>query len=241
MSLPWDTVIESLRGGLIVSCQAAPGSPTDSPEFLTAFAKSAELAGAVGIRANYARNISAIAASVALPIIGIIKREVPGYEVYITPEFQDAQAIAGAGAHIIAVDATDRPRPGLDDFPALVWRIHEELGLPVMADISTFEEGCAAAEAGADLVATTMSGYTTYTARTVDAGPDLELVRRLAGETKTPVICEGRVHSPELARAAIESGAYAVVVGTAITAPIWITGAYVKAITPRPPLDTRKP
>ena len=118
MSYPWQSTIDSLKGGLVVSCQAAPGTPTDSPEILASFAKSAEMAGAVGIRANYPRNIAAIARLVQLPIIGIIKREVPGYEVYITPEFSDSQEVAAAGAQIIALDATARPRPGAYGFPA---------------------------------------------------------------------------------------------------------------------------
>jgi putative N-acetylmannosamine-6-phosphate epimerase len=169
---------------------------------------------------------------VQVPVIGIIKREVPGFEVYITPEFGDAQQVAAAGAQIIALDATDRPRPGEYGFPDLVWRIHEELGLPVMADISTLDEGVAAAGAGADLVATTLSGYTSDTSDRSD-GPDIELVRRLSDTIETPVVCEGRIHSPKQAEAALEAGAYAVVVGTAITAPIWITEQYVKA-THRP-------
>ena len=233
MSYPWQSTIDSLKGGLVVSCQAAPGTPTDSPEILASFAKSAEMAGAVGIRANYPRNIAAIARLVQLPIIGIIKREVPGYEVYITPEFSDSQEVAAAGAQIIALDATARPRPGAYGFPDLVWRIHEELGLPVMADISSFEEGIAAAEAGADLVATTMSGYTSYKSEK-STGPDIDLVRRLAESVHTPVVCEGRIHSPEQAKTAFEAGAFAVVVGTAITAPIWITEQFVEAINLSP-------
>ena len=224
--------IETLRGGLIVSCQAAPGSPLDSPEILAAMARCAQLAGAVGIRANYARNIRAIAQAVPLPIIGIQKREVSGFEVYITPEYADALEVAQAGAQIIALDATARPRPGLHDFPALTRRIHSELDRRVMADVSTYEEGIAAAEAGADIVATTLSGYTAQTADRRDRGPDLELVARLASALKPlPVICEGRIHTPQQARAAIEAGAFAVVVGTAITATDWIAAQFAQALT----------
>lgn len=224
--------IETLRGGLIVSCQAAPGSPLDSPEILAAMARCAEMSGAVGIRANYARNIRAIAQAVRLPIIGIQKREVPGFEVYITPEFEDAREVAQAGAQIIALDATARPRPGSDDFAALTQRIHRELDRRVMADIATYEEGIAAAEAGADIVATTMSGYTSETADRRGRGPDLELVARLADALKPlPVICEGRIHTPHQARAAIEAGAFAVVVGTAITATDWIAAQFAQALS----------
>jgi N-acylglucosamine-6-phosphate 2-epimerase len=226
----WLETLDTLRGGLIVSCQAAPGSPMDRPEILAAFARCAEIAGAVGIRANYPPNIAAITQAVQLPVLGILKREVAGYEVYITPEFVDAEAVAVAGAHIIAIDATDRPRPGRDTFEDLVRRVHLELGLPVMADISTYEEGIQAAESGADLVATTMSGYTAGTAAKLPHGPDIDLVNRLAARISVPVVCEGRIHSPAQVREALEAGAYAVVVGTAITAPVWITEQYIKAL-----------
>lgn len=220
----------SLRGGLIVSCQAPPGGPLDSPAILAAFARCAEMEGAVGIRANSGPNIAAIRAAVRLPIIGIRKRETPGYAVYITPEWSDAREVYEAGAQIIALDATARPRPGPEDFAALTQRIHAELGAAVMADVSTLEEGIAAVQAGADLVATTLSGYTGETQHRKSTGPDLELVRQLARAVHVPVICEGRVQTPEQARAALDAGAWAVVVGTAITRPDWITAQYVAAM-----------
>ena len=175
-----DQLLASLEGGLIVSCQAAPGSPLDSPDILAAMAKCADEAGAVSIRANHGPNISAITEAVRLPVIGIKKREVPEFEVYITPEWKDVVEVAQAGAKIIALDATARPRPGPDDFRALTKRIHDDLGLLVMADVSTVDEGVKAREDGADLVSTTMSGYTPYTANRYELGPDLELVEKLA-------------------------------------------------------------
>jgi putative N-acetylmannosamine-6-phosphate epimerase len=223
-------LLSSLRGGLIVSCQAPPGSPLDSSAILAAFARCAEMEGAAGIRANHGPNIAAIRAAVRLPIIGIRKRETPDYTVYITPEWSDAREVYEAGAQIIALDATARPRPGPEDFTALTRRIHAELGAAVMADVSTLEEGIAAAKAGADLVATTLSGYTVETQHRKSAAPDLELVRQLARAVDVPVICEGRVQTPEQARAALEAGAWAVVVGTAITRPDWIAAQYVAAM-----------
>ncbi len=230
-----ETPLTRMRGGLIVSCQAAPGSPMDSPGILAAFARCAEAAGAVGIRANQGRNIAAIVEAVSLPVIGLKKREVAGYEVYITPEWQDVLEIHAAGAQIIALDATDRPRPGSEDFAALTRRIHDELGRLVMADVATFVEGVAAAEAGADIVGTTLSGYTAETASLLNKGPDLTLVQRLSKTLPCPVFCEGRLHTPVQARAAQEAGAFAVVVGTAITAPGWITAQFAAALPPRPP------
>lgn len=223
--------LNGLKGGLVVSCQAGSESPLAKPEILAALALVVEQAGAVGIRANGPANVSAIASAVTVPIIGIYKLDVPGYEVYITPTFKQAAEIAAAGASIIALDATNRPRPGPDDTRRLIARIHDELDVRVMADISTLAEGVAAAEAGADIVASTMSGYTPYTTdRRNVAGPDLELIRELVNRVEGPVICEGRVHRPEECRAALEAGAYAVVIGTAITATGWIAEQYIKAM-----------
>lgn len=220
-------VLEAIRGGLIVSCQAEAGGPLDDPQILAAFARCAEAAGAVAIRANHGRNIAAIAQAVSLPIIGIKKRQVPGSPVYITPEVADAREAVDAGARIVAVDATIRPRPV--PFAKLAEAIHEDLGALVMADCATLDDGLAAADAGADLVATTLSGYTEDTAHR-GPGPDLELVRALAHRLSCPVICEGRVHHPHEAREALDAGAFAVVVGTAITSPVWIARQFVEAL-----------
>lgn len=223
-----DAILEALRGGLIVSCQADAGSPTDDPQILAAFAQCAVAAGAVAIRANYGRNITAIAKVVQVPIIGIKKRNVPPWPVYITPELADAEEVVQAGATIVAADATHRPRPV--PFARLVQAIQQDLGALVMADCATLEDGLAAAEAGADLVATTMSGYTEDTAH-LRTGPDLDLVAALAQRLDRPVICEGRIHHPDEARAALEAGAFAVVVGTAITSPTWIARQFVDALS----------
>jgi N-acylglucosamine-6-phosphate 2-epimerase len=150
-----------IKGGLIVSCQAPENTPLGKPVVLAALAEAAVRGGAAGIRANLPQNIRAIRELVQVPIIGIYKHTLPDYPVYITPTFEQARAVVEADADIVAIDATarDRPKP----LQELIQRIHEELGVPVMADISTLDEGVAAAEMGADRVATTMSGYTPYT------------------------------------------------------------------------------
>jgi N-acylglucosamine-6-phosphate 2-epimerase len=227
-----NSLIESLRGGLIVSCQADPGSPLAAPAILAALAGAAEAGGAAGIRANGPSNVAAITRAVGIPVIGIYKVVRSGCDVYITPTFADAAAIVEASdppPSIIAFDATDRPRPDGQNWRILAGRIKAELGTLTMADIATRIEGIAAADAGADLVATTLSGYTAETAGQREHGPDLELVHQLASQG-IPVICEGRIHSPDLARAAIEAGAYAVVVGTAITAIDWVTRRFRQAM-----------
>lgn len=224
--------IGSLKKGLIVSCQAKPGSPLRDPRVMAAMAQAAQVGGAVGIRANGFEDIAAIRAAVTLPIIGIYKLKVAGCEVFITPTLESALEVKAAGADIIAVDATARSRPG-GFSPADAIRLYKrETGLPVMADISTLEEGITAAEAGADLVATTLSGYTSYSRQL--EGPDFELISELAARITTPIITEGRIASPEDARRALDNGAYAVVVGTAITAVDWVTSRYTSALKLHP-------
>lgn len=224
-------IIKALEGGLIVSCQAQPHSPVYGARFMAAFARCAELGGAVAIRANGARDVRAVRQAVSLPIIGINKRRDPRYSVYITPTFASARQVVRAGAQIVALDATHRTRQGKLSPETLIKRIREELGVLVMADIDTLEEAQAAEASGADMVATTLAGYTEQRART--SGADLDLVSALATRLRVPVICEGRLATPSDVRAAFEAGAYAVVVGTAITNPIAITQAFVAALPKR--------
>jgi putative N-acetylmannosamine-6-phosphate epimerase len=220
-------LIQKLRGGLIVSCQAKPESPFYGPSFMAAFARAAEMTGAVGLRVNGETDIRVVRSASSLPIIGINKQRTAEWPVYITPSLGAAREAVIAGAEILAIDATHRPREGNLSPEELIAQIKNQLAVPVMADIDSLEEGIAAAEAGADLVATTMAGYTE--ARATTQGPDLKLVQDLAGRITVPVICEGRVRDPKDVRAALEAGAYAVVVGTAITNPVAITLAFVRA------------
>ncbi len=190
-------VIDQIKGGLIVSCQAEEGSPFFEPELMGRFARAAELGGAVGIRAKWP-DIPEIRRACHLPVLGIDKVYVEGFEVYITPRFEDAQRIAEAGAAIIALDCTPRPRPGDETVEGLIRRIKDELGLPVMADISTLAEAIAAEKAGADIVATTLSGYTAYSKR--GDGPDWGLLEAVVRTVTVPVIAEGGIATPAEAR-----------------------------------------
>lgn len=219
--------LEPLEGRLVVSVQAPEGSPLRETSHLVAMARAAEAGGAAGVRAEGGADIAAIRAAVALPIIGLRKRRVPRSDVYITPELADAHEIAAAGADILAVDATLRPRPGdmpPDEFIAALTR---ELPQLVLADVDSLEAGAAAREAGAAAVATTLAGYTD--ASPAPAGPDLDLVARLAAKLDCPVLAEGRYASPEAVRAALEAGAFAVVVGAAITDPLALTRRFAAA------------
>jgi putative N-acetylmannosamine-6-phosphate epimerase len=194
---------------------------------MAAMAQAAEQGGARGIRANGAEDVRAIRAVTTLPIIGIHKLWIEGYEVYITPDFAAAKQVAEAGADVIALDATARPRPR-ESLAELIGLIHSELGKRVFADISTLKEGLAAAEIGADFVATTLAGYTPYSPKT--QGPDLDLIKQLANLVAVPIVAEGRFWSPEEVSRAFELGASAVVIGTAITNPLEITRRFAQGV-----------
>ncbi len=221
-------LLARLRRGLIVSCQAEPHEPLHGAHHMAAMARAACEGGAAGIRADGPENIVAIRAAVNLPIIGIYKDDLPGFSVRITPTLQHALQVAEAGAQLIAIDATDRPHPDGLGLVKRIRAIHAETGLLVMADISNEAEGLSAAAAGADLVATTLSGYTD--ASPPDAAPDLALIRSLARELRVPLIAEGRISTPDQAGEALRCGAFAVVVGSAITRPQWITAQFAGAL-----------
>lgn len=216
------------QGALIVSCQARTDNPLHGTVYMTAMALAAVQGGARGIRANGAADIAAIRAAVDVPIIGINKRFDDRFPVYITPDARDAIAVAEAGADVIALDATARPRDGLD-LANLVFAIRRACpSTALMADIATVEEAEAAAQLGFDYVATTLSGYSDETKARLALGPDLDLLSALVGRLSIPVIAEGRFDRPDLVHEAFARGAHAVVVGTAITNPREITRRFVE-------------
>ncbi|KFG69158.1 N-acetylmannosamine-6-phosphate 2-epimerase [Microvirga sp. BSC39] len=217
------------KGALVVSCQARADNPLHGPVLMAAMARAAEQGGARGIRANGSDDVAAIRAVTALPIIGIAKVWDDRFPVYITPGFAQAEQIARAGADIIGLDATPRPRDG-EPVERLIGRIRSELGREVFADIATLEEGRAAHAAGATYIATTLSGYTEETASRKTEGPNLELLSALVAEIPGPIVAEGRFDTPELVAEAFRRGAHAVVVGTAITNPREITRKFVRAL-----------
>ncbi len=206
-------ILESLRGGLIVSVQAWSGSAIDDPYVLAAMAAAAEANGAVAVRMQGVANLVAARARIRIPIIGIIKREYEGFEPYITPTVDEVREIIATGAEIVACDATGRARPRGASLEDLVAAIHAE-GRLAMADCATGGDGVCAQSAEADIVATTLCGYTKETKGT--SLPALSLVRELA-ELDSFVIAEGGVARPDDVAEALSSGADAVVVGTAIT------------------------
>ncbi|MBF2096961.1 MAG: N-acetylmannosamine-6-phosphate 2-epimerase [Gloeomargaritaceae cyanobacterium C42_A2020_066] len=220
-----------LARGLIVSCQAEGDSPFNSPEFIAAFAQAAEQGGAVGVRICSPPNLRAVRQVTALPIMGLSKGNYPNGDVLITPTLADAEALIGAGADFIALDATQRPRPqGLLGTEMVRLCKQAFPAIPLLADIATLEEGLAAAAAGADYVATTLAGYTPETRGRYGPGPALDLVAQLAAQLSVPVIAEGRIRTPQEASQALTAGAWAVVVGTAITRPIALVESFVAAL-----------
>jgi N-acylglucosamine-6-phosphate 2-epimerase len=204
-----------LKGGLILSCQAPADSPLHQPAMIAAIATAGVNRGAVGVRLDTPTHVAAVRQQVTVPIIGLWKQQIPGFEVYITPQFCHAEAIAAAGADIIAIDATDRPRPDGETVASLIAQIHSQLGKWVMADVDSLENAIAAAEAGADIVGTTLYGYTPATQHRKP--PGFDLLTQMVDALDCCLICEGGIASPATARQAIDQGADAVVVGTAIT------------------------
>ncbi len=215
--------------GLIVSCQAYEGDPLFGARIMAAMAAAAEEGGAVGIRANSPEDIAAIRAVTTLPIIGLYKLYTPGSEVYITPTRQSAAAIARVGSDVLAIDATPRPRHDDTTLAQLITYIHEALGKPVMADVSCVEDAVLAEALGADVLSTTLAGYTQH-GRPKLAGPDLEFLAEVVRRVRLPVVAEGRYHEPHQAAQAIQRGAHAVIVGSAITRPEDITRRFAAAL-----------
>jgi N-acylglucosamine-6-phosphate 2-epimerase len=223
------TKLNALCGSIIVSCQARPESPLHGPAFMSAMAKAAELGGAGAIRANGPTDVAAIKKEIRVPVIGINKIDRHSHPVYITPTFEAAREVAEAGADLVATDGTLRARPDGQSLRTLIARVHDELDVPVMADVDRVEAGIAAQESGADIVATTLSGYTNGS--NPPEPPDLELVECLAREISCPVVAEGRYWTRDQVRAAFDAGAYAVVIGTAVTNPTQITKRFAAVRT----------
>lgn len=233
------SVLDDLAGGLVISCQPLPDDPDDpmrDPYVQARVAAAAVRGGAVAIRANGPADVAAIRAAVGVPVIGLYKHGSAG--VMITPTAGYAVEVALAGAQIIAVDATDRPRPDGRSFADTVRAVRARTDALVLADVSTVAEGVAAVRNGADAVATTLSGYTPASPPT--DGPDLMLVARLAELLAVPVIAEGRYRSTAQISRAFEVGAHSVVMGNAVTSPLWITRRLVPA-TPKGGLIMREP
>ena len=226
------SIVDSFKNGLIVSCQVQPDDPVFSEEFVVKMAKAAEWGGAVGIRANMPDQIRAIKREVKLPLIGLWKIWHDGTDVFITPTLEAAQAVWEAGAEIIALDCTEQlthmGKPAYELLPLLKKEIPEAI---IFADVSNYQEGVRAIELGADIVGPTLYGYTAET-KHIDQ-PDLREFARMCRDFKDKayVIMEGHVYTPEDAMKCLYLGAHSVVVGSAITRPHLITKRFTDLLS----------
>jgi N-acylglucosamine-6-phosphate 2-epimerase len=211
-----NSLLKQLKNSLIVSCQAPVNSPLYQPEIIAVIAQACVNQGAKGLRIDTPNHIKAVRKLLPdIPIIGLWKQTNLNSEVYITPRFEDAVAVSEAGADIIAIDATLRERPKGEKMSEIVTQIQQKLGKLVMADIDTYDNAIAANKAGADLIGTTLYGYTKETKNFTP--PGFSLLSELTKKLDTPIICEGGISTPDDAKKALDLGAFCVVVGTAIT------------------------
>lgn len=221
-------VLERIKGGIIVSCQALEDEPLHSSFIMMRMAKAAQMGGAVGIRANTLEDCREIKKNVDLPMIAIYKKVFADSNIYITPTIEEFKTIMNANVEIIAVDATKRERPDGKELEEYIKEIRKVYSGLLMADVSSYEEGIKAANLGFDIVGTTLSGYTDYT---LDfEKPNYDLIEKLSSELSIPVIAEGNIETPEQAAECFRRGAFAIVVGGAITRPQLITRKFADAI-----------
>lgn len=222
-------VFAKIKGGLIVSCQALSNEPLYSPFIMSKMALAAYQGGAVGIRANTPEDIIKIKETIDLPVIGLYKRVFDDSDVYITPTIESVDALMECKPDIIAVDATNRIRPHGKTLEIFYKEIRTKYpNMLFMADCATLEDAVRAEALGFDIVGTTLYGYTEETKNSIL--PGFELMKKIVECVKIPVIAEGGIWSPEQLKAAMDTGVYAAVVGTAITRPMDITKRFVEAI-----------
>lgn len=225
------TMLETIKGKLVVSCQALADEPLHSDFIMSRMALAAQQGGAAAIRANSVADIKAIMAAVALPVIGIIKRDYPDSAIFITATLQEVEELMAAGPAMIALDATARPRPGGVSLPELVCEIRRRYPqLLLMADIATLEEARAADALGFDCIGTTLHGYTAETQGRSLPMDDFAFLQQVLAAVARPVIAEGNITTPAMMARCLQLGAHAVVVGGAITRPQQITARFVAAL-----------
>ncbi|HDC4440952.1 TPA: N-acetylmannosamine-6-phosphate 2-epimerase [Enterobacter cloacae] len=225
------TVLDTLKGKLVVSCQALENEPLHSPFIMSRMALAARQGGAAAIRANSVVDIEAIKEQVTLPVIGIIKREYPDSEVFITATMKEVDELMTVSPAIIALDATDRARPGGESLATLVTRIRTRYpSVLLMADIATVDEAVTAQALGFDCVGTTLYGYTAQTDGHALPDDDCQFLKAVLAAVTVPVVAEGNVDTPERAARCLALGAHMVVVGGAITRPQQITERFMAAI-----------
>ena len=224
--------IESIKaawqGRLIVSCQADKGDPLDGCDHIAALARAAQLGGAAGLRIDSPQNIKAVRACSQLPIVGSYKIHSPDSTIYVTPTYDNAVEVVSAGADVVGIQATSGKRSSGEHVNDIIAHIHDQLGAAVCADVSNLDEALAVAQARPDFVTTAFCGHKPYSPAA--DGFDDRLLRQLVEAVDIPIVAEGWINTPDQAAAAMAQGAFAVVVGSAITRPQKITERFVRAI-----------
>ncbi|MCT0207033.1 N-acetylmannosamine-6-phosphate 2-epimerase [Synechococcus sp. CS-1332] len=221
----------ALNGRLIVSVQAPEGSPMRDPAVIAAMAEASLRQGAAGVRLESPEHIGAVRRRCpGALIVGLWKRSFPDSSVYITPGWEEIRAVWAAGADVVAIDATDRPRPEGQELEALITRSRQELGAPLMADVDSIANGLRAASLGCHWVGTTLYGYTEATASLPPPAWDLLGPLRRELPEAVALICEGGIATKQDACRALDCGADAVVVGTGITGVDLQVAAYVRSM-----------
>lgn len=223
-------LFDTIKGSVIVSCQALPGEPlyVEEKSIMHLMARAAKQAGTHAIRTNSVRDVEGIKEETKLPVIGLIKQKYEGCEVYITPTMKEVEELVLAGTDIVALDCTFSKRLNGKSINTFIKEIKEKYPeIVLMADISTYEEGVNAYNCGVDIVGTTMNGYTKQSVE-ININ-NLELVEKLAKELPIPIIAEGKIHYPYQVKQMLDVGAFAVVVGGAITRPLEIAKRFIDA------------
>lgn len=224
-------MLEQIKGGIVVSCQALKGEPLYGSKIMGKLALAAQQGGANGIRANSKEDIFEIKRNVDLPIIGIVKKDYEDSEVYITPTMKEIEELLSTNCEMIALDATDRTRPNKEALEILLRQIKaKNSNVLLMADISTVSEAMEAERLGFDCISTTLMGYTDTSKNYNVTTNDFYYLTEILKNVTVPVIAEGHLSTPKLAKKALEKGAYSVVVGSAITRPKLITETFVNTI-----------
>ncbi|SNZ15925.1 N-acylglucosamine-6-phosphate 2-epimerase [Terribacillus aidingensis] len=225
-------MLNAVKNNLIVSCQALPDEALHSSFIMSKMALAAKQGGAKGIRANSKQDIMEIKKEVSLPVIGIVKRDYKDSSVFITATYREMDELLESGCEMIAMDATERKRPNNIDLSELVAYVRDKNpSIQLMADIATLEEAIQAEQLGFDCVSTTLYGYTEETNKKKLYDNDFEFLRQVIEHVRIPVIAEGNVLTPEMAKRCLQIGAYAVVVGGAITRPQQITERFVETLS----------
>ncbi len=220
-------MLEKVKGKLIVSCQALLDEPLHSSFIMGKMALAAKQGGAVAIRAQGSEDINEIKKVTNLPVIGIIKKNYDDSKIYITPTIKEVNELLTTDCEMIALDATNRKRPNGENIKDLVDVIHQN-GRLAMADISTLEEGIEAEKIGFDCISTTLSGYTPYSRQSDEV--DFDLLVELLETVNIPIICEGKINTPDQLKKVFDLGAYSAVVGGAITRPQQITKRFTNIL-----------